>query len=150
MKTDRTYNPLPQEISREWHLIDAQGQILGRLAVQVAKLLRGKHKAIYTPSMDCGDGVVVINAQKIRVSGNKLTTKTYERYSGYPSGLKSETLGHLLDRRPTEPVRRAVVGMLPKNSLGRKFARRLRIYPGETHTHLGQIKKNSNSKASAS
>ena len=150
MKTDRTYNPLPQEISREWHLLDAQGQILGRLAVQAAKLLRGKHKAIYTPSLDCGDGVVVINAQKIRVSGNKLATKTYQRYSGYQSGLKTETLGHLLDRRPTEAVRRAIVGMLPKNTLGRQLIRRLRVYPGETHTHLGQTKKNANSKVSTS
>src|SRR3989338_1763211 len=108
MKTQDTYNPKPHEISRQWHLMDAKGQILGRLAVQAAKLLRGKHKAIYTPSLDCGDGVVIINAQKVRVSGNKLKTKTYERYSGYQSGLKVETLGHLLDRRPTEVLRHAV------------------------------------------
>ncbi len=135
-----TYTAKRGQVSREWHLIDAQGKILGRLATQVAQLLRGKKKPIFTPHTDCGDGVVVINAEKIRVTGTKLTSKIYHRYTGYPSGLKSETLEHLLARRPTEVVRRAVEGMLPKNPLGSQVARRLRIYAGPRHPHAGQMK----------
>ncbi len=127
------------QVPRRWHLIDAEGQILGRLAVRVAHLLRGKHKPIFTPHVDCGDGVIVINAAKIRVTGDKLETKIYQRYSGYPGGLKKEPLGRLLQRRPTEVLRRAVVGMLPKNSLGRRTAKRLRVYPGSTHPHAAQL-----------
>lgn len=129
-----------EEVPRKWHLINAEGQVLGRLAVQIAKLLRGKHKALFTPHVDCGDGVVVINAQKIRVTGNKLDTKIYRSYSGYPSGLKEESLGHLLARRPTEALRKAVVGMLPHNPLGRRLlTRHLRIYPGSEHPHQAQL-----------
>ncbi len=129
----------PGEVLRHWHLLNAEGQILGRLATQAATLLRGKHKPLFTPHVDCGDEVVVINAQKIRVTGNKLKTKVYRRYTGYPSGLKEETLERLLSRRPDEVVRRAVVGMLPSNTLGRRQARRLKIYAGSTHLHQAQL-----------
>ncbi len=139
----RTFTAKIGEIPRAWHLIDAQGQVLGRLASRVAVLLRGKHKPLFTPHVDCGDGVIIINAEKIRVTGEKLRTKIYTRYSGYPSGLKKEPLGKLLTRRPTEAVRRAVVGMLPKNPLGREVVRRLRIYAGSNHPHASQISKQS-------
>ena len=128
------------EVPRHWHLIDAQNQVLGRLASRVALLLQGKHKPLYTPHVDCGDSVVILNAQKIRVTGTKLQSKIYQRYSGYPSGLKKETLEHLLERRPTEALRRAVVGMLPKNPLGRQMVKKLHLYAGATHPHAGQIK----------
>ncbi len=128
------------EVSRAWHLIDADGQVLGRLAVRAAHLLRGKHKPLFTPHVDCGDGVIVVNAEKIRLTGNKMETKTYKRYSGYPGGLKKESIGRLLARRPTEVLERAVNGMLPKNPMGRQLARRLRVYAGPVHPHLGQMK----------
>lgn len=136
----RTYMAKPEELTRTWHQIDAEGKILGRLATQIAVILRGKHKPIYTPHVDCGDGVVVVNAEKIKVSGSKLKTKYYQRFSGYPSGLKFESLERLLSRRPTEVLRRAVTGMLTKNPLGRKQARHLRIYAGPRHPHAAQIK----------
>ena len=143
-----TYIPKNAEIvaGRKWHVVDAQGQILGRLASRAAHILRGKHKATFTPHMDCGDGVIVINAEKIGVTGTKLTTKVYKRYSGYPGGLKQEPLGKLLSRRPTEVVRRAVVGMLPKNPLGRDAAKRLKIYVGPAHPHASQIKSTTTTK----
>jgi large subunit ribosomal protein L13 len=128
------------EVPRRWHLVDAQGQVLGRLAVRVACLLRGKHKPVFTPHVDGGDGVVVINAAKVRVTGKKLKEKVYRRYSGYPSGLKEESLESLLARRPTEVIRRAVVGMLPDGPLGRRLVKRLRIYPGCEHPHAAQLK----------
>ena len=127
------------DVPRSWHLIDAEGQVLGRLATKVAGLLRGKHKAIFTPSVDCGDGVIVINAEKVKVTGNKLDTKTYLSYSGYPGGLKREPLRRLLDRRPAEAMKRAIIGMLPHNSLGRQVASRLRVYAGSNHPHAGQM-----------
>ena len=126
------------DVPRSWHLVNAEGQILGRLATKVAGLLRGKQKTIFTPHVDCGDGVVVINAEKIKVTGAKLDTKTYQSYSGYPGGLTREPLRRLLDRRPTEAVHRAVVGMLPKNPLGRRAAKRLRVYAGPNHPHDAQ------------
>ena len=135
-----TIVPKLNEIPRHWHLMDAQGQILGRLATRVALLLRGKHKPIFTPHMDCGDNVVVINAEKIQVTGTKMETKIYQRYSGYPSGLKKEPLQRLLARRPTEVVRRAVVGMLPNGPLGNRVVRRLYIYAGGQHPHGAQLK----------
>ena len=135
----RTYTAKQQEVARQWHLLDAEGQVLGRLSTQIAKLLRGKHKPTFTPHVDCGDGVVVINAEKIQVTGNKPNSKVYRRYSGYPSGLKEESLRHLLLRRPTEVVRRAVIGMLPSNPIGRQAARRLKIYAGKEHPHGGQL-----------
>ena len=127
------------DVQRSWHLIDAEGQVLGRLATKVAGLLRGKHKAIFTPSVDCGDGVIVINAEKVKVTGNKMDTKTYQSYSGYPGGLKKEPLRRLLDRRPPEALHRAIVGMLPHNPLGRQVASRLRVYAGPNHPHAGQM-----------
>ena len=135
----RTYTAKRGEVTRKWHVLDAEGQVLGRLAVRAAHLLRGKHKVIFTPHIDCGDGVVVINAEKIRLTGNKLDTKMYQRYSGYPSGLKLESARRLIDRRPTELIHRAVVGMLPKNPLGRQVGRRLRVYTGPTHPHEAQL-----------
>lgn len=127
------------EVTRKWHLIDADGQILGRLAVKVADILRGKNKTIFTPHVDCGDGVIIINAEKIKVTGTKLTEKKYQRYSGYPSGRKEESLERLLDRRPTAVFEKAVKGMLPKNSLGREVYRRLKVYAGPKHPHAGQM-----------
>ncbi len=127
------------EVARKWHVLDADGQVLGRLAVKAAHLLRGKHKATFTPHIDCGDGVIIVNAEKIRLTGTKLQNKTYQRYSGYPSGLKIETADHLLQRRPTEVVHRAIVGMLPKNPLGRQVGRRLRVYSGPKHPHDAQM-----------
>jgi len=147
MIRQKTLSIKHDDVPRQWHLIDANGQVLGRLATHVATLLRGKHKPVFTPHVDCGDGVVIINAQKIRVTGRKLETKIYTRYSGYPSGLKQEALGHLLERRPTEVLRKAIVGMLPKNPLGRQVVGRLRIYPGQEHPHAGQMNESSKKKA---
>ena len=131
------------QLPRRWHLVDAQGKILGRVATQVAHILRGKHKVIFTPHVDCGDGVVVINAEKIRLTGTKLDTKLYRSYSGYPGGLKQEPVRSLLNRRPTEVIRRAVVGMLPKNPMGRQAVRRLRVYKGTQHPHQAQLEGSS-------
>jgi len=127
------------DVPRSWHLVDAEGQVLGRLATKVAGFLRGKHKPVFTPHVDCGDGVIVINAEKVKVTGNKLDDKTYQSFSGYPGGLRREPLRRLLDRRPTEAVHRAVVGMLPKNPLGRRAAKRLRVYAGPSHPHDAQM-----------
>lgn len=134
-----TFMAKREQMTRRWHLIDGEGQILGRLAVRAASLLRGKHRPLFTPHVDCGDGVIVVNAEKIRLTGNKMDTKTYQRYSGYPGGLKKEPVRRLLSRRPDEVVRRAVVGMLPKNPLGRQVARRLRVYAGGRHPHAPQL-----------
>lgn len=138
MKTS-TYMVKHDDVPRSWHLVNAEGQVLGRLAAKVAGLLRGKHKAVFTPHVDCGDGVIVINSEKIKVTGNKLDTKIYQSFSGYPDGQKREPLRRLLDRRPTEAVHRAVVGMLPKNPLGRRAAKRLRVYAGPSHPHDAQM-----------
>lgn len=140
MMRAQTFMAKHPDVVRGWHLINAQGEVLGRLASRIALLLQGKHKPIYTPHVDCGDSVVVVNAEKIRVTGAKLQTKIYQRYSGYPSGLKKETLERLLARRPTEPLRRAVVGMLPKNPLGRSMVKKLHLYAGSTHPHAGQLR----------
>lgn len=136
---NKTYMAKHSEVTRKWHLIDADGQILGRLAVKVADILRGKNKPIFTPHVDCGDGVIIINAEKIKVTGTKLTEKKYQRYSGYPSGRKEEPLERLLSRRPTAVLEKAVKGMLPKNSLGREIYRRLKVYAGTKHPHAGQM-----------
>ena len=136
----KTFMAKHDEVVRNWHLIDAQGEVLGRLASRVALLLRGKHKPIYTPYVDCGDSVVVVNAEKVQVTGAKLQTKLYRRYSGYPGGLKEESLERLLARRPTEALHRAVIGMLPKNPLGRRMAKKLHLYAGATHPHGGQLR----------
>lgn len=134
----RTYTPKASEIERQWLVVDADGQTLGRLATRVARLLSGKHKPIYSTHIDTGDHVIVVNAGKIRVTGDKLETKVYYRHSGYPGGLRSETLGHLLQRRPEEVVRRAVKGMLPHTRLATQQLRKLKVYAGSEHPHEAQ------------
>ncbi|RMH02913.1 MAG: 50S ribosomal protein L13 [Nitrospirae bacterium] len=134
----RTFQAKPCEIERRWYLIDAKGQTLGRLAARTAALLRGKHKAIFTPHVDTGDHVVIINADQIRLTGKKLKTKVYYHHTGYPGGLKSITAQHLLQKKPTELVARAIRGMLPKSPLGKKMAKKLRVYAGPTHPHMAQ------------
>ena len=134
----KTYSAKPGEVTREWYLVDADGQTLGRLATLIADTLRGKRKPQYTPHVDTGDFVVVVNAEKIQVTGNKLDQKRYYRHSGYPGGLRSRTLREQLERRPTEVLRVAVKGMLPKNRLARQQIRKLKIYAGPEHPHEAQ------------
>ena len=134
----KTYSAKPGEITREWYLVDADGQTLGRLATLIADTLRGKRKPVYTPHVDTGDFVVVVNAEKVVVTGNKLDQKMYYRHSGFPGGIKSRTLREQLDRRPTEVLRSAVKGMLPKNKLARQQITKLKIYAGPEHPHESQ------------
>ena len=131
----KTYNAKPGEIARHWYVVDADGQTLGRLATRIADQLRGKGKPEYTPHVDTGDFVIVVNAEKIHVTGNKLDQKRYYRHSGYPGGLRSRTLREQLDRRPEEVLRAAVKGMLPKNRLARQQITKLKIYAGPEHPH---------------
>ena len=137
----KTYNAKPGEIERTWYVVDAEGQTLGRLATQIADTLRGKRKAQYTPHVDTGDFVVVVNAEKIRVTGKKLDEKLYHRHSGYPGGLRSRPLRDELERRPTEVLRKAVKGMLPRTRLGRAQLTKLKIYAGPEHPHEAQAPK---------
>jgi large subunit ribosomal protein L13 len=134
----KTYNAKPGEIQRDWVIVDAEGQTLGRLATQIAERLRGKGKAVYTPHVDTGDFVVVINAEKIHVTGKKLYEKMYYKHSGYPGGLRERTLREQLNRQPTEVLRKAVKGMLPRNKLGRAQLTKLKIYAGPEHPHEAQ------------
>jgi large subunit ribosomal protein L13 len=134
----KTYSAKPGEITREWYVVDAEGLTLGRLATQIADTLRGKRKPQYTPHVDTGDFVVVVNAEKIAVTGAKLDQKRYYRHSGYPGGLRSRTLREQLDRRPTEVIRTAVKGMLPKNRLARQQLTKLKVYAGPEHPHAAQ------------
>jgi large subunit ribosomal protein L13 len=134
----KTYSAKPGEVPRRWWVVDAEGKNLGRLASEIAVVLRGKNKPQYTPHVDTGDFVVVVNAQKIAVTGNKLRGKIYYRHSGYPGGLKSRTLGQMLERRPNEVLRKAVKGMLPKNRLAAKQLGKLKIYAGPEHPHAAQ------------
>ena len=134
----KTYSAKPGEIARDWYLVDAEGKTLGRLATQIAERLRGKGKTVFTPHVDTGDFVVVVNAEKIQVTGNKLDQKRYYRHSGYPGGLRSRTLREQLERRPTEVLRVAVKGMLPKNRLARQQITKLKIYAGPEHPHEAQ------------
>ncbi|MDX6415343.1 MAG: 50S ribosomal protein L13 [Gaiellaceae bacterium] len=134
----KTYNAKPGEIARHWYVVDADGQTLGRLATRIADTLRGKGKAEYTPHVDTGDFVIVVNAEKIHVTGNKLDQKRYYRHSGYPGGLRSRTLREQLDRRPEEVLRKAVKGMLPRNRLARQQINKLKIYAGPEHPHAPQ------------
>jgi large subunit ribosomal protein L13 len=134
----KTYSAKPGEVTREWYLVDAEGKTLGRLATQIADTLRGKRKPQYTPHVDTGDFVIVVNADKIQVTGNKLDQKRYYRHSGYPGGLRSRTLREQLERRPTEVLRVAVKGMLPKNRLARQQITKLKIYAGPDHPHEAQ------------
>jgi large subunit ribosomal protein L13 len=136
--TTRTYTPRASEIERQWFVVDADGETLGRLATRIATLLAGKHKPTYATHMDTGDHVIVVNAAKITVTGDKLTTKSYARHSGYPGGFRQESLGDLLVRRPEEVIRRAVKGMLPHNKLGVQQLRKLKIYAGPEHPHEAQ------------
>ena len=137
----KTYTAKPGEIERQWFLVDAEGQTLGRLATRIADMLRGKGKPVYTPHVDTGDFVVVVNAEKVTVTGRKLEQKTYFRHSGYPGGLRSRTLREELERRPTEVLRKAVKGMLPRNRLGRAQLLKLKIYAGPEHPHEAQSPK---------
>jgi large subunit ribosomal protein L13 len=134
----KTYVATPTDRERNWFVVDAAGQTLGRLATQIADLLRGKRKPEYTPHIDVGDFVIVVNAEKIAVTGNKLAAKRYYRHSGYPGGLRSRTLGDMLERRPEEVIRRAVKGMMPRNRLGRKQLTKLKVYAGPDHPHAAQ------------
>lgn len=137
----KTYVVKGSEIKREWYVVDAAGQTLGRLATTVANVLRGKHKPIYTPGLDVGDFVIVVNADKIAVTGDKLEQKKYYRYSGYPGGLRETTLAVMLRNHPTRVIELAVKGMLPKNRLGRAMIKKLKVYAGETHPHAAQQPK---------
>ncbi|WP_066369036.1 50S ribosomal protein L13 [Herbidospora mongoliensis] len=133
-----TFTPKPNDIERQWYVIDATDVVLGRLASHVANLLRGKHKPIFANNVDTGDFVIIINAEKIHLSGNKLEQKKAYRHSGYPGGLRSVTYGELMEKRPDRAVEKAVKGMLPKNALGRKMAKKLKVYAGSTHPHQAQ------------
>ncbi|MDN4173769.1 50S ribosomal protein L13 [Nocardioides sp. SOB77] len=134
----RTYAPKPADIQREWHVIDATDIVLGRLAVQTANLLRGKHKPIFAPNADTGDFVIVINAEKVALSSNKKTTKMAYRHSGYPGGLSATPVGELLEKDARKVIEKAVWGMLPKNRLGRQMLKKLKVYSGPNHPHQAQ------------
>ncbi len=134
----KTYIPKLAEIERKWHLVDAEGKILGRLASRIAQILSGKDKPIYTPHLDVGDFVVVINAEKVKVTGGKEEKKIYYRHTGYPGGLKERTYEELLSKRPEDIIRKAVRGMLPKNKLGRQMFKKLKVYTGSEHPHQAQ------------
>jgi large subunit ribosomal protein L13 len=138
MMTTKTYTLRESEIERRWYVVDATDETLGRLASRVAHVLEGKHKPSYTPNLDSGDHVIILNASRIAVTRDKRDSKVYVRHSGYPAGLKQETLGHLLERRPEEVIRRAVKGMLPRNRLGAQQLRKLKIYAGSDHPHQAQ------------
>ena len=133
----KTYLPKPGE-NQEWRIIDAEGMILGRVAAEVASLLRGKHKPTYTPFLDCGDHVVIINADKIRVTGNKAEEKMYYRHSGFRGGLREATFREVMEKHPTRALSLAITGMLPHNRLGRKLATNFRVYAGSEHPHVAQ------------
>ncbi len=134
-----TFMPKAEAIDRKWYVIDAEGMVLGRLASQVANILRGKHKPIYTPHVDTGDFVIIINADKVALSGKKLDQKIYYHHTGYPGGLKKTVYRRLMDEKPEFAVKHAVVGMLPKGPLGRKMATKLKVYAGSEHEHAAQM-----------
>ena len=134
----RTYTPKPADVQRQWYVIDATDVVLGRLASQVAQLLRGKHKPIYAPHLDTGDFVVIVNADKVALSGNKLEQKKAYRHSGYPGGLRSVAYADLLQKNPERAVEKAIKGMLPKNTLGRKMFGKVKVYRGPEHPHQAQ------------
>jgi large subunit ribosomal protein L13 len=134
----KTYNAKKENIVKDWYVIDAEGKVLGRLATEIARRLRGKHKPVYTPYVDTGDFVIVVNAGKVKLTGKKLTDKIYYHHSGYPGGLKETPAGKMLQEKPGEVLRLAVRGMLPKNSLGRAMLKKLKIYSGSDHCHEAQ------------
>jgi large subunit ribosomal protein L13 len=136
--TVRTFSPKAADIQRQWHVIDASDVVLGRLATQTATLLRGKHKAIFAPHIDTGDFVIIVNAAKVALSGNKLRDKMAYRHSGYPGGLRAMSYAELMARSPERAVEKAVKGMLPKNALGRQMLRKLKVYAGAEHPHQAQ------------
>ncbi len=127
----------PAELDHQWYLVDADGLVLGRLAAEIAKVLRGKHKPSFTPHVDCGDGVIVVNAERVRLTGKKVEQKTYFRHSGYIGGGKLIPFKRMLERRPESVIKRAVKGMLPKTTLGRQMLKKLRVYAGPEHPHKG-------------
>ena len=137
----RTYSPKPGDITRDWHVIDATDVVLGRLAVQTANLLRGKHKTIFAPHVDTGDFVIIVNAEKVALSGTKKTTKMAYRHSGYPGGLTATPIGVLLEKDARRAIENAVWGMLPKNRLGRQMLKKLKVYSGPEHPHTAQKAK---------
>lgn len=137
----KTFSAKNEEVRRDWYVVDADGKTLGRLASELARRLRGKHKPEYTPHVDTGDYMVVINAEKIRVTGNKMKDKMYYRYTGYIGNLKSTSLEKLLARKPERVIELAVKGMLPRNSLGRRMLRKLRVFAGPEHSHIAQQPK---------
>jgi large subunit ribosomal protein L13 len=143
----KTYTAKPADVRREWHVIDAAGQTLGRLSTRAARLLMGKHKPIYTPSQDTGDFVVIINAEKVRFTGKKATQKLYYRHSGYPGGFKSIWLGKMMQQHPTRALEHSIKGMLPHTRLGAVMKKRLRVYAGETHPHLSQVQSEAKNEA---
>jgi len=134
----KTYQAKKEELKYQWYLVNAEGKVLGRLASELAKVLRGKHKPTFTPYLDTGDFVVVVNAEKVGLTGKKLKDKIYYRHTGYPGGIKEVSAEKLLAKKPTELIRRAVKGMLPKNSLGRQMLRKLKVYAGPNHPHKAQ------------
>ncbi len=133
-----TYMQKPLDVQEKWYLVNAEGKTLGRLAARVAGVLRGKHRPTFTPHVDMGDHVVIVNAEKIHLTGNKMATKLYRRHSGFPGGLKTATAHHVFRKDPTELLTRAIEGMLPKNPLGNHMAKKLRVYAGPTHPHQAQ------------
>jgi large subunit ribosomal protein L13 len=137
----RTYSPKPADIQREWHVIDATDVVLGRLAVQTANLLRGKHKPMFAPNVDTGDFVIIVNASKVALSGDKKTKKMAYRHSGYPGGLSATPIGELLEKDARQAIEKAVWGMLPKNRLGRQMLKKLKVYSGPDHPHQAQQAK---------
>jgi large subunit ribosomal protein L13 len=134
----RTYSAKPESVQRDWYLVDATDKVLGRLATEIATRLRGKHKPEYTPHVDTGDHIIVVNAAKIRVTGNKAEKKKYYRHTGYPGGIRETRLADELERRPEQVIKKAVKGMLPKNALGRAMFLKLRVYAGPEHVHQAQ------------
>jgi len=134
----RTFSPKPTDIQRAWHVVDADGLVLGRLASEVARVLRGKHKPIFAPHVDTGDFVIVINAEKVALSGDKATKKLAYRHSGYPGGLSATPVGDLLEKDARKVIEKAVWGMLPKNKIGRKMLKKLKVYRGTNHPHAAQ------------
>lgn len=137
----KTYVPKEGEVQKDWHVIDAEGKVLGRVAAEAAKLIRGKHKPQYTPYLDCGDHVIVINAAKAKVTGNKMVKKKYYRHSGYPGGLSEMNYAEMVERFPERAMSLAIKGMLPHNRLGRKLSTNFRVYAGAEHPHVAQNPK---------
>ena len=148
-KRMKTYSAKPSELDPMWHVVDAAGRPLGRLAVEVARVLQGKHRPTYTPHILTGDYVVVVNASRLAVTGRKLEQKTYYRHSGYPGGLRSMDLGQMLAKHPERVVQHAVKGMLPKNALARHMLRRLKVYAGADHPHHAQVSGGQGKQATA-